>query len=337
MKYEIVSKLDLLAYPYGEDCANEWFSENTKFNLVIGKPVLYKHGLTAYKGAVGEVLGYRKTSLGIVAEIGLYETQILDKIKNGYNKGALFGSSGAEQGSFKVSPDGEVLEWNDLEITLIDVVSSGSLVPCNFRAKATDMANLKCNCAGTTMLMDVPVELVETIGEIMADNVAEEDVLDDNEGNTDDGNDNEGTVDSKKSAAAKKEEEVEEEEEEETTSVFVKRAAAVKKKSAEHKDVDEYLSTLVASEIISEADVEKHRNVFVSLKSANNDEAIQTYMDTLESGATTTKAAPKQKVKAAIHKTALNTGKKTVDKSAYDVEVQNLATALETFNSYTQS
>ena len=317
----IVEKVDIIVYPFGEDCAGEWFSTNTKFNLKVGKPVIYKHGVTKYKGVIAEVLDYRMSEEGVIATLGLYETPVLGSIQEGYRKGALFASSGSVEGSYKISPDGEILEWNDFEITLIDVVSSGSLVPCNFRARALNMSKMKCNCSGAgSLLMEVPSELVETIGEIMEENKLEEEVIDDSiEDSIDDDSDN------AKKSADEADPEVKEE-----TSVFARRAAAVKMKSAEHKDVDDYLATLVAEEIISATEVPAHKNVLVSLKSAKNEEAIETYMDTLEK--VSALGANGNGVKAAIHKKSAD--KKKSAPSTYEADVKKLAEALENYNAY---
>ena len=121
------------AAPYGSptrrDAAGEWFSQNTNFALDLipaGRPLLIGHGLTeAGPAVVGRIASAERRPEGLWIRAQLDRAgRYFGKIRDQLAAGALSFSSATMAHLAKVAPDGEILAWPLVEVSLTATPSS---------------------------------------------------------------------------------------------------------------------------------------------------------------------------------------------------------------------
>ncbi len=295
MQYSQILKI--ITHPMGNDCDNQFFTANTKFPRTINPVIIYNHGISNLGiKSIGKLLNfYFDDELGGVSIIGLYDTEILPNLLDAHKKGRLFASSGAKNP--KITLAGEILEWRDFEITLIDVTEKSNMIPCNFRARSlelmpriintkglvakvqenilnpTDGIVVKCGC-GAAISTELMEEIGDAVEEVVANNFDEfvtespDDPADPavtaNKGN-------EGEVKDKP-------------EDDEIAKLFKTATDQVVVKSAQKDaDIEGLCDKLIEAGSFSTETIQPHKSVLVSLKAAGNKEAIASYIGFLQS------------------------------------------------------
>lgn len=158
----IERKLEVLAAPYGtpdrRDSKGQFFSPKTRLfeDFFERVPVLYCHSFgEAQPSVIGEARFLRRDDAGAWYSVELYfeqEQAVCETLWRAAHEHACRASVGTAPMFHRVAPDGEILAWPIVELSLLDTRAGD--IPANWAAAVFPVVNWRPQEAAATELVD---------------------------------------------------------------------------------------------------------------------------------------------------------------------------------------